>query len=154
MSLLIVIPIYADTVAQSEALVEHLYQMHNRTAKHSALLVADGDVHAEVRERLKIASELAFADVQMIRLATKAVDEAAMIQSGMKFVQANYRTAVLWLRPEVRPVGKNWLKKVEEVYDGQTRRYLTDGKITVHPNDAAKDSGKPLVTAVKTVEIL
>ena len=154
MSLLLVIPIRNETVAESEALVEHLYQLGNRVARHNALLVADGDVHAEVRERLKIAAELAFADFQMIRLESKAVTPEAMMSSAMKFVHANYKTAAVWLNHDCRPVGKNWLKKLEDAYNEQARRYLTDGKITVYPKDAAKDGGKPLLTAIKTIEIL
>lgn len=154
MSLLLVIPIRSESEAASEALIEHLYQLGNRVARHSALLVADGDVHAEVRERLKIAAELAFSDFQMIRLESKAATEEALTLSAMKFVQANYKSAAVMLKPEARPAGKNWLKKLEEAYNEQARRYLTDGKITVHPNDAAKDGGKPLLTAIKTTENL
>lgn len=154
MSLLIVIPIESATVAETEALIEHLYQLGNRTTRHNALLVADGDVHAEVRERLKIAAELAFADYQMIRLEAKAANHDALVLAAMKFVQANYKSPAVWLEADARPAGKNWLKKLEDAYDDQTRRYLTNGKITVNPNDAAKDAGKPLLTATKIIENL
>jgi hypothetical protein len=131
MSLLIVIPIWTDNAAQAEKLVDLIHFLSGRKQQGHALICYGHDVHAEMRQRLKISGELAFesvAEFEIKPVDDPALPKAAMINNAFKQIATHinefYSGAFLWLEPDCVPTNEKWFQSLSEMYANQPRPYM------------------------------
>jgi hypothetical protein len=132
MKLLVVIPCCREDVARAEKTLDLIYQLEGRTAKGSCLLVFAPEVHAESKDKLRIAAELAFKSVDILdlkQLITVGKDKGAavyaMFHAIAQHIPTAYRWPWLWLEPDCLPLKPGWREKLAEGYDNQCHRYLS-----------------------------
>lgn len=133
MSLLFVIPFYQENAEQAENLVDWIYWLNDKKPKGQALILADFDVHAEMRERLKISAELAFESCDHQRFTSRLGDGNKINQTfrrAAEYIKGAYRCPFFWLEPDSVPVLKGWQKVISSAYEGQIKRYCS-GVVTV-----------------------
>jgi hypothetical protein len=119
--LLIVIPMSAANAAHAELLLDFIFELENKEQAGSCLLFVDPNVHAELRERVKIAAEIAFNHCDLVEstgLAKNPIDEIAAI------VRDRYRSPWLLMEPDCVPLRKGWRNALAYAYDSQPYRFL------------------------------
>lgn len=125
--MLIVIPFCSENAAQAETLIDWIYQLAGREAYGNALLVASNEVHPEIREKIKVSAELAFASSEMIQLEKFSGVKNECINHAFRltadYIGRNYKEAFFWMEPDTTPIKVGWHKQLEAAYDLQPRRY-------------------------------
>jgi len=132
MKLLTVVPICKEDAARAELLLDIIYQIEGRKSSGYGLLVFEPNVHAEMRDKLIIAAQLAFESVdvhQIQKLVVASPDKGAavyaMFSETARFVSQGYRCPWLWVEPDCMPLKPGWRDALAEAYDAQPRRYLS-----------------------------
>lgn len=129
--ILITIPVSRDDTQRAELLLDLVYQIDNRTTKGSCLLVFAPEVHQEQKDKLKIAAELAFTNVDLHDIRQLVVPDgskpaaiSSMFYLIAQHITSVYRTPWLWLEPDSMPLKANWRESLADAYYGQARQYL------------------------------
>lgn len=126
--MIFVIPVWADNAEQAERLVDWIYWLNDRKPKGQALIIADFEVHAEWRERLKISAELAFEQCDHQRFTSKLGEGNKINQTFRRvgeYIKGAYKVPFFWLEPDSVPVVKGWQKQIINFYDNQPKRYCS-----------------------------
>lgn len=125
--MLLVIPFFKENTAQTEALIDWIYQLAGRKAHGSALLVASNEVHPEMREKIKVSAELAFENSEMIQLEkfegvkNECINHAFRLTSN--YISRNYKSPFFWMEPDTTPIKAGWHDALKAAYDAQPKRY-------------------------------
>jgi len=130
--ILILIPFSANDAVLLERNLDHIYRMNGRKSVGHALLVANQDVHPEMRSKVKITAELAFETVSETTAAALEKEYANhkvrqmnnLFRHGAKYVQENYRCGFLWLEPDCVPVKPEWIAALSEAYRNQPKKHF------------------------------
>lgn len=130
--MLIVIPFTTDNAVLAERLCDWIFQLAGRTQRGSAILVCDQQVHAELRQKVRIAADVAFSSVDEVATGVQEIPTQIpvhywtnlMFLKAAEHVQKNYRWPWLWLEPECVPLRAHWLEAIMNAYDAQGRRYM------------------------------
>lgn len=130
MKTLIAIPFCADNAAQTEKLLDYLH--HSNTGMHnSVLLAAAADVHAEMRERIKISAGLVFKRIYEVELNPMADPQSAKFmqinnafRQTSEYIQSNFTWPFLWLEPDCVPVYGGALIDLAKQYEEQPKGYF------------------------------
>lgn len=128
MNVTTVIPCYSENVEQAEKLIDWIYQLNDQKPKGQALIVADFEVHAESREKIKISCELAFESFEVVFLPTALGDGNKLNQTFRRvaeYVKGAYRDPWFWLEPDSVPIVKGWQKVISQTYERQAKRYCS-----------------------------
>lgn len=161
MNILVTIAYHAGNAAQTEKLLDHIYQLNSRHAYGHVLLAPAPDVHAEARQRIQISAELAFAGVHVLDLrplSDPKLPKVAHVNSAFRQVAQhvcdNFTWSFLWIEPDCVPTSGIWLADCEMCYANQPKAYfgtqmkaLTESKkenffmarVGIYPKDAVKD---------------
>lgn len=146
MNLLTVIPFNTDNAAQAERLLDCIYWLDGKQPSGSCLLIAESGVHEELKTKVKLAAEVAFAETYMAQLA-QSVD---VLIASSRIIAKSFKQEWLWLEPDCVPLVKGWREKLREAYDIQARKYLGPhlknatgdmflSRIAVYPVDAVNE---------------
>jgi len=141
--LLIVLPFCANDGVIAEHLCDYIFLLNKRVKKYHALLVADSDTHGEMREKVKIAAEVAFESVELIQ-APVVVSPDKNLRINRTFMAAAehiakaYRMPWFWMEPDCVPLAKNWFDKITDKYFDQPKRYA--GSFFLTKDAAGKDA--------------
>lgn len=162
--LLVVISYSANDGVLAEHLSDFIFLINRRQQEGHCLLVVAGDVHDELRAKVKMAAQVAFTHVDQIDVP-KTVDPNKNIHVNRAFQTAclhiakTYRTPWLWLEPDCVPLKYGWLDEIAESHYSQAKRYsgpwkatMIEGRIgqvflnrvAVYPPDAISDLEAPL----------
>lgn len=163
--ILVVLAFSANDAVLAEHLADWIYLVNRREQEGDCLLVVAGDVHDEMRDKVKLAAQVAFERVDIItgpklENPNKNVHVNAMVKAAAQHITETYRVPWLWLEPDCVPLKYGWLDKIAEAHYNQAKRYsgpwkgamAPDGKVTqiflnrvaVYPPDAMKDIGAGL----------
>lgn len=151
--LLTVLPFSANDGVLAEHLCDFIFLANKRVKKRHALLVCAADVHAEMREKVKIAADVAFESVEIITApAVPGPDKNIRINrifaAAAEHVQKHYRAPWFWLEPDCAPLKAGWFDDIEDAYFNQPKRYfgpwlmsreLFLHRVSVYPPDAYND---------------
>jgi len=122
------IPFWSGNAQQAERLVDWIFWLNDKKPRGHVLIVADHEVHAEVREKIKISAELAFDSFEVVRMTAK-LEPGNMVNQAFKkvaeYVKFSYRTPFLWLEPDSVPVVKGWQKKLADAYNDQPKKFCS-----------------------------
>ncbi len=130
--ILITIPVWADNCAQCEQLLEFVYAQNDRAQINGhCLLVMPPTVPDEMRARIKISSELAFAGVHMLDLRP-LVDPVApkwkcinnVFTQTATHIAKSFRWPFFLMEPDTVPTVRGWLPKLVAAYGQQPKSYL------------------------------
>lgn len=164
--LLVVLPFCANDAKMAELLCDFIFLVNRREQHGHCLLVVAGDVHAEMRAKVRVAAEVAFSavdiiDVNKIVNPNKNVHVNEMFRSAAEHVGSSYRVAWLWLEPDAVPVKYGWLDALAEAHYEQAKRYSgpwkkvmsADGptflnRVAIYPPDSMRDLAAPLALLV------
>lgn len=127
-ALITVIPYWSGNADQTEKLIDWIFQLNDGKPKGQALVVADNEVHAESREKIKISCELAFESYEVVFLAHKHGQGNKLNQTFRKVgeaIKGAYREPFFWLEPDSVPVVKGWQKVLSQTYEKQPKRYCS-----------------------------
>lgn len=130
MRTLIALPFCADNAVQAEKLLDYLH--HANTGLHdSVLLCAGADVHAEMRERIKISAGLVFKRVYEVELRPMADPQSAKFiqinnafRQTAEYIQDNFVWPFFWLEPDCVPVYGGSLMDLAAQYEQQPKGYF------------------------------
>lgn len=132
MKLLITIPFTTDNAVLAERLCDWIFQLAKRKQSGHCLLVCDQQVHAEMREKVKIAAEVAFVTVDLVVATVSQIPKQIpshfwtnlMFRHASEHVSKSCRWPWLWMEPECVPVRDGWVGEISEAYEDQPKRYL------------------------------
>ncbi len=130
--LLIVIPFSANDAPIAERNLDHIYRMNGKCANGHVLLVANSDVHAEMRAKIRVTAELAFESVT--ETITPAIDPKLanskfhqmnnLFRHAAKIVQSYFRWPWFWMEADCVPVDAYWISLLAADYDTQPKKYM------------------------------
>lgn len=128
-SILVVIPFCAGDAARTEQLLEWIFELAERHQRGHCLLIAAPNVHPEMREKVKIAGEVAFktCDLESPLIpenATKPSQITQMVSEAAKLVRDRYRMPWLLMEPDCVPVSPGWIASLSEAYAAQPKRLM------------------------------
>ena len=132
MRLLATIPYSSNDAVLCERNLDHIYRLNGKTPLGHVLLVVNPDVHAEMRQKIKVTAELAFESVTEF-VAPKIEEQYAndkfrqmnnLFRHTALTVQNQFQWPWLWLEPDCVPVKADWIKKISEAYHSQPKKYM------------------------------
>jgi hypothetical protein len=137
----------------AEHLCDFIFLQNSRVSKGHALLVVAADVHAEMEARVKLAAEVAFDHVEIIKAPpvadfSKNLRVNTQFKTAAEHVAKTYRVPWLWLEPDAVPLKPGWLETIASAHYDQPKRYsgswlmskdLFLARIAVYPADAIND---------------
>lgn len=150
--IIIVLPFTNEETQKTERLLDHIF--HIGGVPGHILLVSAHDVHAEARERIKVAADVAFSSYEMIAVAppmgkTKGEKINFTFKQIAKYVQDTYRLPWFFMEPDCTPVSETWYHSLCTSYKIQPKRYcgsffkagstLFCSRRIIYPFDAFKD---------------
>ena len=152
-TLLTVIPFCTNDAILAERLCDFIYLVNKRVQSGHVLLVASGDVHAELVGKVRVAAEVAFQQVDLLTVPAvvgpdKNIHVNRMFQTAATYIAKTYRVPWLWLEPDCVPVKVDWLETIAEAHYDQPKRYsgswlmgkhLFLARVAVYPPDAITD---------------
>lgn len=128
MNLLITIPCHLGDAAQSDRLITEIYHINNKRPQGNALIAFAPDVHAELRETIRISARLAFVSFEELELRAMAeptnqkwILVNSVFRQVSQHVYSNCKTPFLWLEPDCIPTKAGWLDTLSETYCSQHR---------------------------------
>lgn len=127
--LLVVLPFCTDDAWRAEKLLDWMRHQNGRMISAPCLLSPARDVHKELIIKTKIAAELAFSDVEIVKPQPYSVTSRAerinelFRQTELHVYQA-YKLPFLWLEPDCVTLKKGWLDDVAGAYANQPRRFM------------------------------
>lgn len=130
--LITVIGFNTDNAILAERLCDWIYQLSGKEQGGHAVLVCDQQVHEELRQKVRIAAEVAFSGVEMVVASVDVIPKQIpshywmnlMFIKAADHMQRCYRWPWLWLEPECVPVKDNWMESIMAAYDSQPKRYM------------------------------
>ena len=160
--ILLVIPFSCDSGVLAEHLIDYIFLLNRRQQKGHALLVVAGDVHAEMREKVRLAATVAFETVEIVSApavvsADKNTHINHLFRTAAAHIAKTYRVPWLWLEPDAVPLKAGWLKAIADAHYAQPKRYsgswlksadLFMARIAVYPPDAITDLAEYLKPGV------
>ena len=162
-TILVVLPFCTNDGVLAEHLCDFIYLVNKRVQSGHVLLVPAGDVHDELKEKVRLAAAVAFETVDVLP-APKIVDPNKNVHINKTFltvaehIAKTYRVPFLWLEPDAVPLKYGWLEAISDAHYQQPKRYsgawkkvLTDNRIflnriAVYPPDAITDLAASLAT--------
>lgn len=131
MKLLITIPVWTDNAAQCEKLLDHIFALADRLPYGHILLALGADVHAEMKERLRISAKLAFEGVHELEIRSlseknspkSAWATSAFRQIGLD-VDLKFRWPFLYMEPDCVPMTRDWHRNLEQSYNSQPKPFM------------------------------
>ncbi len=138
----------------AEHLLDYIFLVSKRVRKNNLLLVVAADVHPEMREKVRLAAEVAFETVDVINAPAfvgpdKNVHVNRMVKTAAEHVAKTYRVPWLWIEPDCVPLAPDWLEQITAAHYAQPKRYsgsyLMSGgnlflaRVAVYPPDAIND---------------
>lgn len=149
-NLLAVIGFWTDDAWRAEKLLDWIRQQQGGKLDACCLLCPAPDVHAELRKKISIAAEMAFATVDMAKIEpTQAISRVELINNLFRqtelCVYQSYRMPFLWLEPDCVPLKKGWLDAIADAYEAQPKRFMGP-----HLSVKFKDSEKPQLMLART----
>lgn len=132
MKILIVLPFSANDAVLAERNLDHIFKLNGKTAIGHVLLVANADVHAEMRAKIRVTAELAFESVTEtvapaidVKLANSKFHQMNnLFRHAAITVQNHFRWSWLWLEPDCVPVNMNWIETLASDYDAKPNKYM------------------------------
>ena len=132
MKILVTIPFTTDNAVLAERLCDWIHHLSGKKQEGHCLLVCDQQVHDEIREKVKIAAEVAFVTVDVIIARIDEIPKQVpnhywtnlMFYTAAEHVGKTFRWPWLWLEPECVPLRPGWLGELAEAYDDQPKRYF------------------------------
>lgn len=130
--ILITIPVWNDNAAQCEQMLDFIFAQNDRAQINGhCLLVMPPTVPDEMRARIKISAELAFAGVHMLDLRP-LVDPVApkwkcinnVFTQTATHIAKSFRWPFLWFEPDTVPTVRGWLPKLVAAYGQQPKAYM------------------------------
>jgi hypothetical protein len=152
--LLICIPFCKADAANASRLLDWIYVLNGRRPSGFALLACADDVHQEMVEKLKVAADIAFEQVDFIRVkqvnnANKVAAVNSMFKVTAQYVAKHYRTPWFWCEPDLTPLRPRWAWELAGSYYNQPRRYcgsmfrvgttLHPARCIIYPPDAINE---------------
>lgn len=145
MNIIVATSFNAENAQKVERMMDCIYWLSGQQPC-ACLLVSQHGVHDEVKIKVKLAAEVAFASASLIQIPPKSDPMAAAARA----VSRTFRHPWLWLEPQCVPLKKDWLKQIVKEYEAQPRRYAgphlisTTGikmlsRVAVYANDAMAD---------------
>ena len=129
--ILVALPYCKDNAAQAERLLDHIYHIEGkRKQAHHIVIAHHADVHAEMRQRIRMSAEIAFAGVHVLEIRKLAGDRPFKFQeiysAFMQCVQGlnQFTWPWLYLEPDCSPLKAGWLDALATAYANQPKRYL------------------------------
>jgi hypothetical protein len=129
-NILIVLAYHQENAPQCERLLDHLYALQQKRPQGHLLLCFDLGVHAENKQRIQIAAELAFNAVYPLELrpladpgATKVLRTNNVFRQAAQAVEEGFQWSFLWLEPDCTPINSNWLDQLWDEYHSQPRPF-------------------------------
>lgn len=134
-----------------------IYWLGKRAQPSTVVLVASPDVHPEMKLKVKLSAEVAFASADLLELkhvngATKHERTNSIFSQAAVHVQEYYRVPWLWMEPDCVPAKEPWIDDLSQAYDNQPKRYMgihvMDGewkflfRTAVYPFNAARELEK------------
>lgn len=163
--LLLVIPFSANDGVLAEHLIDFIFLVNKRAKVGHCLLAVAGDTSPEMEAKVKIAAEVAFESVDIVKAPRvmgpeKNLHINALFKAAAEHVQKNFRLPWLWLEPDCAPVSANWMHDLTEAYFSQPKRYLGSwyklengslflARVGVYPVDAYGDLAGALTQNAK-----
>ncbi len=153
--MIVTIPFHQPDAERAERLLDACYW----TGKGNHCLICPAsNVHAEHRERVKLAAMLAFKTVDMFE--PKITADAGKVQAInqtfsqiAEFISRTYKESWLWLEPTCVPIKKDWITELEIAYGNQPRRYMGAhmqqkaglflSRVAIYPSDCLRDLATP-----------
>ena len=130
MNILIAMSYHAGNAAQTERLLDLIYQQRKIPRGHILLSVAQ-DVHAEMKKRVEISAEMAFEGVYSMELrpladqaATKNMQVNNAFRQTAEFIRMRFTWPFLWMEPDTVPMMANWLEQLQCEYQMQPKQYF------------------------------
>lgn len=120
MNLLTVIPITADDASKAERLLDLIFWIGGKKQSGSCLIQALHDVHAEQLNLVRLAAELNFVTVDVL----KASPDEFMLKQAAKFITKAYKLPWLYIKPDCVPLKKDWREQLLAAYNAQPKRYM------------------------------
>lgn len=138
--MIIALSFNAATAEATERLCDLIYWQSGRNPTGHCLLVPAFDVHAEMKCKVKIAAEVAFASVDMFEVKH---NQHGLIPAA-QHISRIYKSPWLWLESDCVPLVEGWREILESEYDAQPKRYLGSPvgdktRISIYPPDAYKE---------------
>lgn len=130
--LLIILAVSANDGPLAERSLDLIYKLHGKKQAGHILIVANSDLHQELRQRLRITSELAFESVTETVAPTLIKEMASnkvrqmnnLFRHAAITVQTKFKWPWLWLEPDCVPLKPDWISQLADAYETQPRRYL------------------------------
>ena len=164
MNLLTVLPCHSADSPMAEMLLDWIFQLRDRKQSDSILLVCYGDTHEEMRLKLNIAAEVAYANSEMIiapEIGSTAKSDRIthVFNFAADHIARNYRSPWLWLEPDSVPLKRGWLEDLSSAYQLQPKKHFGPhfqaadkhifmGKTSVYAPELARASIPQFTTAV------
>jgi hypothetical protein len=159
--MLIVLTFIADQVQAAERLVDFIHFIHGKQKAKSILLVAGNDVHEEWKTKIRLSSEVAFTNVELI-----TADPKNLFSAAMEHVEAAYKEPWILLEPDCVPLVPMWIALIEDAYNQQSKKimgpYLKNSEKTwlarqaVYPADINRFSSRdltPLSSMTRVIQL-
>lgn len=130
--LLIVLAVSANDGPLAERLLDFIHKLNGKKQVGHLLIVANSDLHAELRTRIRITAELAFESVTETIAPAVAKENAHhkvrqmnnLFRHAAQTVQTHFRWPWFWLEPDCVPVKTDWLERLASAYESQPKKYV------------------------------
>ncbi len=141
MKLLIAMPVCANDGPLAERALEFIYRLNAKRQVGHILLVANADLHAEMRQKIKVTADMAFESVTETVAVALPKDLANhkikqmnnLFRHAAQTAQNSFRWPWLWLEPDCTPLKSDWIAQLAQAYDTQPRKYM--GMVSKNAND-------------------
>lgn len=145
--ILVMLPYCKDNAPQAERLIDGIYHLEGKQKQtHHIVIAHHADVHEEMRQRIKMSAEIAFAGVEVLEIRKLSGERPFKFQeiysAFMQCAQSlnQFIWPWLYLEPDCSPLKTGWLDTLATAYFNQPRRYLglelkamaPDGKSVTH----------------------
>ncbi len=131
MKILTVIPFSADNAVQTEKLLDFKFTQAGGNCRGHVLLVAAPDVHAEMRQRIKISAELSFIGVHELELRPLADPKALKTQhvnnafrQAAQHVIESFAWPFFWCEPDCIPTRETSFQNLFDEYENQPKPFM------------------------------
>lgn len=116
---------------QADALLSYIFELNGRMPRKNLLLVSAQDAHAELTAKLKISAEIAFENVEVLKVNWPTIPSNAKwpnvnhaFRETAAFMNHANKWPWLFIEPDCVPLKSDWLEQIEDAYDATPKRYM------------------------------